>query len=172
MKLIICNGKYSVWEEQQHTSTLAGQPILGQKTVNVLTTATTIYTLFFTFYLGPYMVIARRTEQIFLDDLLTSYQQIQTRFAKQLYQLYKGFEFRSLWNVDDKLSKYQRRAVDAAKGTGKLLGVFELTNALQEINQIQNKGRKCFTKFHHAVNVNKWSFDDVKNSVVRSSLVF
>lgn len=79
---------------------------------------------------------------MFLDDLLTSYQQIQTRFAKQLYQLYKGFEFRSVWNVDDRLSKYQRRAVEVAKGTGKLLGVFELTNALKEINEIQNKGRE------------------------------
>ena len=124
--------------------------------------------VFFHCYLGPYMVIARRTQQMFLDDLLTSYQQIQMRFAKQLYQLYKGFEFRSLWNVDDKLSKYQRRAVDAAKGTGKLLGAVELTNALKEINQIQNKARKCFTKFRYAVNVAKWSFDNVKNRVVRS----
>ena len=114
------------------------------------------------------MIIARKTQQMFLDDLLTSYQQIQTSFAKQLYQLYKGFEFRSLWNVDDKLTKYQRRAVEAARGTGKLLGVFELTNALKEINQIQNKARKCFTKFRYAVNVAKWSFDNVKNRVVRS----
>ena len=114
------------------------------------------------------MVIARKTQQMFLDDLLTSYQQIQTSFAKQLYQLYKGFEFRSLWNVDDKLTKYQRRAVEAARGTGKLLGVFELTNALKEINKIQNKARKCFTKFRYTVNVAKWSFDDVKNRVVRS----
>lgn len=105
---------------------------------------------------------------MFLDDLLTSYQQIQTRFAKQLYQLYKGFEFRLIWNVDDKLSNYQLRAVEAAKRTGKLLGVFELTNALQEINEIQNKGQKCFTRFRHAVDVAKWSFDSVKNSVVRS----
>ena len=89
------------------------------------------------------MVIARRTQQMFLDDLLTSYQQIQTSFAKQLYKLYKGFEFRSLWNVDDQLSKHQRRAVEAARGTGKLLGVAELSNALKEINQIQNKARKC-----------------------------
>ena len=123
---------------------------------------------FFLVLLGPYTVIARKTQQLFLDDLLTSYQQIQTRFAEQLYQLYKGFEFRLLWNVDDKLSKYQRRTVEAAKGTGKLLGVFELTNALKEINEIQNKGRKCFTKFRHAVNVAKWSFDSVRNSVVRS----
>ena len=105
---------------------------------------------------------------MFLDDLLTSYQQIQTSFAKQLYKLYKGFEFRSLWNVDDQLSKHQRRAVEAARGTGKLLGVAELSNALKEINQIQNKARKCFTKFRYAVNVAKWSFDNVKNKAVRS----
>lgn len=93
---------------------------------NFLKTATDYHILytFFLVLLGPYTVIARKTQQMFLDDLLTSYQQIQTRFAKQLYQLYKGFEFRLLWNMDDKLSKYQRRAAEAAKGTGKLLGVF------------------------------------------------
>ena len=114
------------------------------------------------------MITAQKTQQMFLDDLLTSYQQIQTSFAKQLYQLYKGFEFRSLWNVDDMLSKHQRRAVGAARGTGRLLGVAELTKALEEIDQFQNKARKCFTKFRYAVNVAEWSFDNVKNKAVRS----
>ena len=73
---------------------------------------------------------------------MTSYKQIQTSFSKQLYQLYKGFEFRTLWNADDKLSKHQRRAVEAAKGTGKLQGVAELTNALKGISLIRNKAQK------------------------------
>lgn len=111
--------------------------------------------------------IADTTQQMFLDDLLTSYQQIEGRFAKQLYRFYKGFEFRSLWNVGEKLSEFQQRAVEAAKGTGKLQGVLELTKALQEINKIENKGRQCFTKFRHTVNINKWSFDNVKDAVVR-----
>ena len=110
--------------------------------------------------------IAQSTQQMFLDDLLTSYQQIETGFAKQLYQFYKGFEFRSLWNVDAKLEEFQRRAVLAAKGTGKLQGVLELTKALQEIDDIQNKGQQCFTKFRHTITTHKWSFDSMKDTVV------
>lgn len=103
---------------------------------------------------------------MFLDDLLTSYQQIEKRFAKYLYKFYKGFEFRSLWDVKGKLAKYQRQAVEAARGNGILTGVVELTNAVQEIDNIQNEGRQCFTRFRHTINTHKWSFDNVKNAVV------
>ena len=44
--------------------------------------------------------IAESIQQTFLDDLLTSYGQMETSFAEHLYHFYKGFEFRSLWNVD------------------------------------------------------------------------
>ena len=110
--------------------------------------------------------IAESTQQMFLDDLLTSYQQIETGFAQQLYQLYKGFEFRSLWIVQEKLAEFERRAVLAAQGTGNLLGVFELTKALQEIDDIENKAQLCFTKFRHAITTNKWTFDSNKDNVV------
>ena len=103
---------------------------------------------------------------MFLDDLLTSYQQIETGFAQQLYQLYKGFEFRSLWIVQEKLAEFERRAVLAAQGTGNLLGVFELTKALQEIDDIENKAQLCFTKFRHAITASKWTFDSNKDNVV------
>lgn len=103
---------------------------------------------------------------MFLDDLLTAHQQLETSFTKHLYQFYKGFEFRSLWNVDEKLAEFQRRASVAARGTGKIKGVGELTKALQQIDIIQNKGRHCFTKFRHATNTHKWSFDSVQHRVV------
>ncbi|KAJ7328567.1 hypothetical protein OS493_024484 [Desmophyllum pertusum] len=102
--------------------------------------------------------IAENIQQMFLDDLLTAHQQLETSFTKHLYQFYKGFEFRSLWNVDEKLAEFQRRASVAARGTGKIKGVRELTKALQQIDIIQNKGRHCFTKFRHATNTHKWSF--------------
>lgn len=115
--------------------------------------------------------IAVTTRQMFLDDLLTSYQQIETRFARNLYQFYKSFEFRSLWDVEKRLSKFQRRAVMAAKGTGRLQGVLELTKALQQITKLENKGRRCFTKFPHSVSTLEWSFDNVNNSVVRKQIL-
>ena len=98
---------------------------------------------------------------MFLDGLLTSYQHIETGFAQQLYQLYKGFEFRSLWVVQEKLAEFERRA-----GTGNLKGVLELTKALQEIDNIENKGQRCFTKFRHTVTTHKWTFDSAKDNVV------
>ena len=110
--------------------------------------------------------IAESTQQMFLDGLLTSYQHIETGFAQQLYQLYKGFEFRSLWVVQEKLAEFERRAVLAAQGTGNLKGVLELTKALQEIDNIENKGQRCFTKFRHTVTTHKWTFDSAKDNVV------
>lgn len=103
--------------------------------------------------------IAESTQQMFLDDLLTSYQQIETGFARQLYQLYKGFEFRSLWIVQEKLAEFERQAVLAAQGTGNLQGVLELTKALQGIDDIENKGQRCFTRFRHTITTHKWTFD-------------
>lgn len=103
---------------------------------------------------------------MFLDDLLTSYQQMETSFSKYLYQFYKGFEFRSLWNVSGTLANFQRRASTAAQGTGQLQGVLELTNALQEIDDIQNRGRQCFTKFRYSTSTHKWSFDNEKDAAV------
>ena len=103
---------------------------------------------------------------MFLDGLLTSYQQIETGFARQLYQLYKGFEFRSLWIVQEKLAEFERRAVLAAQGTGNLQGVLELTKTLQEIDDIENKGQRCFTKFRHTITTHKWTFDSAKENVV------
>ncbi|CAH3128101.1 unnamed protein product [Pocillopora meandrina] len=103
--------------------------------------------------------IAESTQQMFLDDLLTSYQQIETGFAQQLYQLYKGFEFRSLWIVQEKLAEFERQAVSAAQGTGNLQGVLELTKALQGIDDIENRGQRCFTRFRHTITTHKWTFD-------------
>lgn len=103
---------------------------------------------------------------MFLDDLLTTYQQMEASFTQNLYQFYKGFEFRSLWNVGDTLVNYQRRASEAARGTDQLRGVLELTNALQEIDSIESKGRKCFTKFKYSTNTHKWSFNSVDDAMV------
>ena len=91
---------------------------------------------------------------------------METSFTKNLYQFYKGFEFRSLWDVGEKLAQFQRTAIEAAEGTGALQGVLQLTKALQEIENLESKGRTCFTKFRYSTNTHKWSFDNVKNAAV------
>ena len=110
--------------------------------------------------------IADNIQQMFLDDLLTSYQLMENSLSKHLYQFYKAFEFSSLWNVDGTLADFQRRASEAAVGTGQLQGVLKLTRALQEIDSIQDKRRQCFTKFRHSTNIHKWSFDSVTHAAV------
>ncbi len=110
--------------------------------------------------------IADSIQQTFLDDLLTSYGQMETSFTKHLYQFYKGFEFRTLWNVDEKLVQFERTAIGAAQGTGSLQGVLQLTKALGKIESLENEGQKCFTKFRYSTNTHKWSFDNVKNAAV------
>ncbi len=111
--------------------------------------------------------IADNIQQTFLDDLLTSYGTMETSFTKHLLQFYKGFEFRTLWNVDDTLAQFERTAAEAAAGTGSLQGVLQLTKALEEIESLESKGRKCFTKFRYSTNTHKWSFDNTKNAGVR-----
>ncbi|KAL9982967.1 hypothetical protein ACROYT_G005082 [Oculina patagonica] len=108
--------------------------------------------------------IADNIQQTFLDDLLTSYGTMETSFTKHLLQFYKGFEFRTLWNVDDTLAQFERTAAEAAAGTGSLQGVLQLTKALEEIESLESKGRKCFTKFRYSTNTHKWSFDNTKNA--------
>ena len=110
--------------------------------------------------------IAESIQQLFLDDLLTSYQQMETSYTKHLYQFYKGFEFRSLWDVEDRLTNFQRTASEAAHGNGQLQGVVQLTNAVQEIDRIQLQGQQCFTRNPYTTDTVKWSFDNVTHAAV------
>ncbi len=108
---------------------------------------------------------------MFFDDLLTSYGQMETSFTKHLYQFYKGFEFRSLWDVGEKLVQFERTATEAASGTRSLQGVLQLTKALEEVEGLENKGRRCFTKFRYSTNIHKWSFDNVKDAAVSTCML-
>jgi len=79
--------------------------------------------------------IADSIQQTFLDDLLSSYGVIETSFTKHLYHLYKGFEFRSLWDVSTNLVHFERTASEAAPGTGMLQGALQLNMALKKSRQ-------------------------------------
>ena len=80
-------------------------------------------------------MICEKIQQTFPDNLLTPYEKMETSFAKQLFKAYKGFEFRSLWNVGEKMESFQHRAVNDTKGTGGLDGVLNLKKALYEIEK-------------------------------------
>ncbi|XP_078358139.1 uncharacterized protein LOC144642907 isoform X2 [Oculina patagonica] len=114
--------------------------------------------------------IAESIQQTFLDDLLTSYGQMETSFAKNLYLLYKGFEFRTLWNVIESLAQFERTASEAAPGTGSLQGVLQLTNALQSVNNLQNDAQQCFTHFPFTSGTHRFSFDSVQDATFFNQL--
>ena len=123
--------------------------------------------IYFIYFCTPLEApIAESIQLFFLDDLLTSYQQMETSYTKHLYQFYKGFEFRSLWDVEDRLTNFQRTASEAAHGTGQLQGVVQLTNAVQEIDRIQLQAQQCFTRNPYSTNTVKWSFDNVEHAAV------
>ena len=60
---------------------------------------------------------------------------MESHFSQKLYLLYKSFEFRSLWNVNDKLAGYERTAIEAAHANLELQGVMQLNKALEEIER-------------------------------------
>ena len=105
-------------------------------------------------------------QQTFLDDLLTSNRHMEDSFAIQLMETFEAFEFRTLWNVQDKLFNFERTASETAKGTGKLEGVLQLTKSLEKLQELESKGRQCFTKFRYTTSTDKWSFDNVKDAAV------
>ena len=114
----------------------------------------------------PGTPIADNVRQEFIDNLLNIYEELETSFSKQLYLFYKGFEFRSLWNMDKKMAKFQRRAATLTKGSGHLQGVTSLTKALQDINNIEMAARSCFTTKKPKIGIYKWSFDKTKDPTV------
>ncbi|XP_027042405.1 uncharacterized protein LOC113670461 [Pocillopora damicornis] len=114
--------------------------------------------------------IADSIRQEFLDNLLNIYEELETSFSRQLYLFYKGFEFRSLWNMDEKMARFQRRAATLAKGTGYLQGVNSLNRALLEITNIEMAARSCFTSKKPKIGIYKWSFDKMKDPTMFKEL--
>ena len=68
--------------------------------------------------------------------------------------------------MEDRLIHFQRAAREAEEGTGRLQGVLQLTEALDEIDDLEEEGRECVTRFRHLTDTQKWSFDNVQNSAV------
>ena len=91
---------------------------------------------------------------------------MEASFSKQLYLLYKSFDFRTLWDETGRLTGFERTAREAV-GAGQLQGVVQLNNALLEIDDLESRARQCFTRFPATNdNVHKWSFDSVNDPAV------
>ncbi|XP_028517529.1 uncharacterized protein LOC110247684, partial [Exaiptasia diaphana] len=111
-----------------------------------------------------------QVQQMFLDNLLTSYQKMEASFSKNLYLFYKSFEFRTLWDETQRLASFERTASEAAAGNGQLQGVVQLNNALQEIDDLESRSRKCFTKFEDIDRIHKWEFNNENHTALFEDL--
>lgn len=105
----------------------------------------------------------------FLDNLLGTYQEMEGSFMKEVYELYKAFKFRTLWETDDPLPHFQRVASEGADG-GKLNGIVELTNVLRSIQTLETKAVKCFTNNIYTTDIQRWSFNQQSHQTVSYSI--
>lgn len=85
---------------------------------------------------------------------------------KKIYEFYKAIEFRTLWEGNNPLTSFRRVASESAMGTKTLVGVVELSKALTKVYQLKDKAVDCFSRHIFTTNVQKWSFDEVKNKGV------
>ena len=108
------------------------------------------------------------TEEVrlqFLEHLLSTYQEMEGSFMKEVYELYKAFKFRTLWETGDPLPQFQRVASEGAQG-GRLNGILELTNVLRDIQSLETDAVTCFSQNHYSTAIQRWSFDTTTHQSV------
>ena len=110
--------------------------------------------------------ISTTLRQTFTENLLSTYEELERSFMEKIYQFYKAIEFRTLWLGNNPLTSFRRVASESAMETKTLVGVVELTKALDKVSQLKDKAVDCFSKDPFTTNLIKWSFDNVTNKVV------
>jgi len=119
----------------------------------------------------PEAEISKELQVQFLDNLLSTYQELETSLMREVYGLHKAFRFRTLWEGTNPLSLYQRVAVENAYGVGRLNGILEITNLLRDIERTEAKAVKCFTNNIYTTDIQKWSFDSTGNPGVKVTIL-
>lgn len=102
----------------------------------------------------------------FMENLLSTYREMERTFMESVYELYKAFKFRTLWEGENPLAEFQRVASESARGTGRLNGMIQLTEVLQNMEKLEITAVKCFTDNIYADDVKKWSFDKNKHQEI------
>ena len=110
--------------------------------------------------------ITKKLQQTFLENLLSTYRELERSFMKKIYELHKAFAFRTLWQGYNPLASFRRVASESARGTGRLNGVVQLTGVLRRTQELKDKANKCFTHNTYTTDIYKWSFDNVNDKRV------
>ena len=101
-----------------------------------------------------------------MDSLLSTYRELQRSFMRGIYELYKAFAFRTLWQGNNPLESFQRLGSESAPKIGRLKEVHQLTELFQRIKELKDKANKCFTYNIYTTDIHRWSFDKVKDKRV------
>lgn len=113
--------------------------------------------------------ITKNLQLGFMDNLLSTYRELEHSFMINVYELFKAFRFRTLWEGNDPLANFQRIASENARGTGQLNGIIQLTDVLRNMEQTETKAVQCFTNNVYTTHIKKWSFDKTRNKDVSYS---
>lgn len=97
-----------------------------------------------------------------MDNLLSVYREMENSFMKNVYELYKGLQFRTLWNIVDPLEGFQRGMLVS----GQLNGVIQLTKALRNIQRLEVKAVKCYTNNIYTTGNQRWTFNNQSHPTV------
>jgi len=114
--------------------------------------------------------LSKKVQQNFIDYLLSTYRTLERTFLRNMYELHKAFMFRTLWEGNNPLQKFQRVASESALGTGRLNGVVQLTDVLTSMKQTQVLAVKCFTNNIFATGIKRWHFNKVRDKKVSFTL--
>ena len=90
---------------------------------------------------------------------------------RNIYELYKAFTFRTLWQGNNPLESFQRLESKSARETGRLNEVLQLTGVLRRTKELKDKANKCFANNRYTTDINRWSFDKVKDKRVSFNFV-
>ena len=102
-----------------------------------------------------------------MENLLSSYRELETKFMRNVYELDKALSFRTLWEGNNPLASFLRVASESAWGTGRLNGDVQLESILNKVNELKDEVSKCFTYNKYSGPATfKWSFDNVKHKAV------
>ncbi|XP_078344331.1 uncharacterized protein LOC144629949 isoform X1 [Oculina patagonica] len=109
-------------------------------------------------------------QQTFLENLLSTYRGLERSFMRNVYELQRAFEFRSLWQGINLLRSFQRVASESAPGTGQLSGADQLNRVYSELKALESKAVECFTTHSYTTGLKKWTFDKENDKVVFEQL--
>lgn len=104
-----------------------------------------------------------------MEHLLNAYQELEGSFMKEIYDLYKAFKFKNLWETDALLPEFHRVASEGARG-GRLNGILELTNVLQSVQSLEAEAVTCFSQNRYSTAIHRWTFNTTTHQSVSFTL--